>query len=180
MLWEGHEKNQAFVQELPKTLAFVRNQYTVYKYLHIVYLGRYTAASRDRPRPRRTLRANPAPSWWPTAFRQWHSERDFSYLYWYCDVWTNFWPLWKLKTSHVLSSRIWIFEKGPLGSAIRYGSTKNFEQCFWYRIENVARYILVYSVICARKTAPWPWKHCFWDGLNLRHWMHVEFLRSCI
>ena len=45
----------------------------------------------------------------------------------YCDVRNNFWPSQKFKTSHVLFSKISILGKGRSSTAIRNGSTQNFE-----------------------------------------------------
>ena len=49
-----------------------------------------------------------------------HGERRFSYSFiGTVRVWTNFWPSQNFETDHVLSSRIFILEKGPLGAAIQ-------------------------------------------------------------
>ena len=53
--------------------------------------------------------------------------------------WTNFWPLRKLKKSHVQSSRIFIRKKDVFGSCLWNGSTGNFEMIlFGYPIKNLA------------------------------------------
>ena len=109
----------------------------------------------------------------------WQGECRFHHSDWYSDVWINFWPLQKLKISHVLSSRILIREKGRLGVTIQNGGKTNFEMKFvGYPTKNVALksfWLLVFGFF-ARETACGPKKHCFWDGMNLSHWVYVGFL----
>ena len=83
------------------------------------------------------LRENPALFWRRgAARREWMSLARgkgnvvFYIVYWYGDVWTKFWPLQKLKTSHGPSSRIFDFEKARLGATIENGSTKNLGSKF--------------------------------------------------
>ena len=67
----------------------------------------------------------------------------------------------KIKNSHVLSSRIFIPEKGRLGATLRNGSAKNFDMMmFWILYEKMLHsefLVLACSVLC-QKNRMWTQK----------------------
>ena len=100
---------------------------------------------------------------------------------WYGDGWTNSWPLTKRKNSLVRSSTVLIPEKKRLDTAVRNGSTKNFEKTFFAHLtRNVA--LKMFYFIKFRLVPENPHedqkKQCFWDEMSLVSSIYVEFLQS--
>ena len=92
---------------------------------------------------------------------------------------TNFWPLSKFWKSHVLSSRIFISEKGCLGTGIANGSVENLERIFfWYLTKHVALRVFCFELfsLVPQTLHIDPKKHCFWDGMNWGRWVYVGFI----
>ena len=125
---------------------------------------------------------------------KWQGECRFHHFDWYSDVWTNFWPLQKFKTSHVLSARIFIREEGRLGVAIQNGGKTNFEtKSVGYPTKKISTqkfFVIGYSVLCQRKRMwiqknivfgmEWTWvTSSLWDFSEAKHKSRKPLINQC-
>ena len=89
-------------------------------------------------------------------------------FYWYCNVWINCWPLQKFKPIHVLSSRIFMLQKGRLRAIFQNGSPRNFERWFLHTLQKIqhSKFFVFNNSVVSKKAHQSKTLFLRWDELG--------------
>ena len=96
------------------------------------------------------------------------------------EVGTDFCPLQKLDSSHVLFSRIFILEKGLWMPQSEIARPKISKRSVFDTLQKLGteKFVVLAIQFCARETACGPKKVLFLGWMNLGSWVYVGFLSS--